>query len=440
MSFPPLDTALPAGVDAREHALMLRRMHDASVSGRPVPGARLRPVIEDSWNRMRRFGIDPDAGPPTRVISPDELHRRRQESPIAEVLPLIRRSLVSVADEADHIMLVTDASGQVLWRDGSHRIRTIGDRVGLVEGAYWNEGSTGTNAIGTALVVGRPVQVYSAEHFVRSLHSLTCACAPVHDPRDGRLLGAVDVTGPVATVHPSTLALVSAVAQLAEAHLQSIHHTHLERLRAVSAPLLAGVRERALVVDETGWTAAVANMEPVRRVLLPKHRESGTAWLPALGECSLEPLPGGWLVRPRSGEDAAPSTVTLDLSGPAPAVTVEGSSGSWAHRPTPRHAELLLLLAVNRSGRTAAQLSHDVFGAVGHVVTVRAELSRLRRHLGGLVESRPYRFSEDVVVRIVLPEFPPDVLPGSDAPGVRELRSRMGSSDRLIPLGVEFAT
>lgn len=438
MSFPPLDTALPAGVDAREHALTLRRMHDASLSGRPGP-ARPRPVIEDSWNRMRRFGIDPDSGPPPRLVSTDELYRRRQESPIAEVLPLIRRSLVSVADEADHIMLVTDASGQVLWRDGSHRIRSIGDRVGLVEGAYWNEGSTGTNAIGTALVVGRPVQVYSAEHFVRSLHALTCACAPIHDPRDGRLLGAIDVTGPVSTIHPSTLALVSAVAQLAEAHLQSIHHTHLERLRAVSAPLLAGMRERALVVDDTGWTAAAVNMEPIRRVLLPTHREGGTAWLPALGECSLEPLPGGWLLRPRPAE-RAPSVVTLDLSGPAPEVRVEGSSGSWAHRPTPRHAELLLLLAVHRSGRTAAELSTDVFGAVGHVVTVRAELSRLRRHLGGIVESRPYRFSEDVVVRIALPEHPEDLLPGSDSPGVRELRCRVGSGDRTVPLGVDSAT
>ncbi|MDE3722261.1 GAF domain-containing protein [Nocardiopsis sp. N85] len=439
MSFPPLDTALPAGVDAREHALLLRRVHQASLSGDPSP-ARPRPVIEDSWSRMRRFGIDPDAGPPPRMVSLEELHRRREDSPISEVLPLIRRSLVSVADEADHIMLVTDASGQILWRDGAHRIRAMGDRVGLIEGAYWNEGSTGTNAIGTALVVGRPVQVYSAEHFVRNLHALTCACAPIHDPRDGRLLGAIDVTGPVSTVHPSTLALVSAVAQLAEAHLQSIHHTHLERLRSVAAPLLAGMRERALVVDDTGWTAAVVNMEPVRRVLLPKHHETGTAWLPALGECSLEPLPGGWLIRPRPAECASPSTVTLDLSGPAPAVTVAGSSGRWAHRPTPRHAELLLLLAVHRSGRTAAQLSHDVFGAVGHVVTVRAELSRLRRHLGGIVESRPYRFSEDVVVRVVLPDHPEDLLPGSVAPGVRALRSRVGSGERAIPLGAESAT
>ncbi|WP_017543453.1 GAF domain-containing protein [Nocardiopsis prasina] len=425
---PSLDTALPSGANAREHAVLLRRAHDARLTGRPTP-APLRPVIEDSWGRMRQFGIDPDSAPPPKVVRLDELQRLRDASPISEVLPLIRRSLVSVADEAEHIMLVTDAAGQVLWREGSRRMRAISDRVGLVEGSYWNEGSVGTNAIGTALVVGRPLQVYSAEHYVRSLHALTCACAPVHDPRDGRLLGAIDVTGPVSTVHPSTLALVSAVAQLAEAHLQGLHHGHLERLRSVAAPLLAGLTRPALVVDDTGWTAAAVHMEPVRRVLLPKHCETGTAWLPALGECALEPLPGGWLIRPSPGERTVPSTVTLDLSRPAATVTVAGDSGEWSQRLSPRHTELLLLLAVHRDGRSGVQLSHDVFGSGQHVVTVRAELSRVRRNLGGVIESRPYRFSDDVRVRVLTPEPPVDLLPGSSAPGVRELRERVRRED-----------
>lgn len=421
MSIPSLDTALPAGVDAREHARLLRRVHDAALSGRPTP-ASLRPVVEDSWARVRRLGIDPDSGPPPRTARVDELHRDRTASPIAEVLPLIRRALVPVADQADHIMLVTDAAGQILWREGSHRVRSVGDRVGLVEGAFWNEASTGTNAIGTALAVGRPVQIYSAEHYVRNLHTLTCACAPVHDPRDGRLLGSVDVTGPVSTVHPSTLALVHTVARLAEAHLQSIHHTHLERLRSVAAPLLAGLNEPALVVDESGWTAAAVHMEPVRRILLPRHRGGVGAWLPSLGECSLEPLPGGWLVRPTPRGERTPTSVTLDLSGPEPSVSVAGDSGKWAHRPSPRHAEMLLLLAVHRGGRTARQLSQDLFGSPEHVVTVRAELSRVRRQLGGIIESRPYRFGEGLLVRVHAPGTPEALLPGSTAPAVRDMR------------------
>ncbi|CAM5327682.1 hypothetical protein SHIRM173S_05008 [Streptomyces hirsutus] len=41
------------------------------------------------------------------------------------------------------------------------------------------------------------------------------------DPRDGRLIGVVDVSGPLETMHPSTLAWVDAVAKLAEARLGS---------------------------------------------------------------------------------------------------------------------------------------------------------------------------------------------------------------------------
>ena len=60
-----------------------------------------------------------------------------------------------------------------------------------------------------------------------------------------------------------------------------------------------------------------------------------------------------------------------------------------------RHSELLLLLAeaaVAGEGRTAAQLAAECHPGDAAAVTVRAELSRLRRLVGAdLVGSRPYR-------------------------------------------------
>lgn len=427
MGHPQFDAAVPAGVDPEQHARLLRRVHDASMAGHRPP-ARPRPVIEDSWARTRRLGVDPDGGPPPRVLGDGELRRHRDASPVAEVLEVLRGSLVPVAEQAGHVMVVADAAGHVLWREGARRTRRLGDSAGLVEGSYWDEASAGTNAIGTALAVNGPVQVHSAEHFVRGLHALTCACAPLRDPRDGRLLGAVNVTGPVSTVHPSTLALVSAVAHLAEAHLRGVHHERLERLRSVASPLLAGLKGPALVVDEDGWTAAATRMDPVRRLPLPARGRAGTVWLPALGECVAEPLPGGWLVRPRADEGPPASRLVLDLRRPSSAVlTVSGPSGEWAHGLTPRHAELLFLLARRREGSTAVQLARDVFGR-DRAVTVRAELSRLRRHLGGILESRPYRFAEGLRVRVLHPDRAEDLLPASSAPGVRRAREEMASA------------
>ena len=418
MSAQPLDIALPAGADPRRHARLLQQVYDAALSGARPPISP-RPVIADSWDRMRQSGPDPDDRRPSPDFRYEQVRMRRQASPLTEVLPLIRGALLGAADNAGHVMLVADPHGAILWRDGSGDMRRLADSAGLVEGSVWDERRIGTNAIGTALVVGRPVQVYSAEHYIRSLHRLTCACAPVRDPRDGRMLGAIDVTGPAETAHASTLALVNAVSQLAEAHLRERHQFNLEQLRAVAAPLLAGMRERALVVDEHGWTAAAVRSEPVRRVALPRRIEAGGVWIPELGECALEPLPGGWLLRPGSAGPSPAAELRLELGG-VPELTLSGHSGTWTHRLSVRHAELLFALVRSPAGRTAAQLSRDLFGSEAHPVTVRAEISRLRRKLGPVLESRPYRFSDRVAVAAT--GVGPAMLAGSQAPVVRAAR------------------
>ena len=71
--------------------------------------------------------------------------------------------------------------------------------------------------------------------------------------------------------------------------------------------------------------------------------------------------------------------------------------------------------------RTALELA-DMFGAPEHSVTVRAETSRLRRTVGGLLLQRPYRFADWVDVRVHYPVVAEDILPASTAPAVRDIR------------------
>jgi transcriptional regulator of acetoin/glycerol metabolism len=110
-----------------------------------------------------------------------------------------------------------------------------------------------------------------------------------------------------------------------------------------------------------------------------------------------------------------------------------------------RHSELLLLLAeaaVAGEGRTAAQLAAECHPRDAAAVTVRAELSRLRRLLGTeFVGSRPYRLlgrietDLDQVRRLLargsvgsaLERYPGVVLPGSRAPGVAVARERLAA-------------
>ena len=102
-----------------------------------------------------------------------------------------------------------------------------------------------------------------------------------------------------------------------------------------------------------------------------------------------------------------------------------------------RHSELLVLLLVHPEGRTGDQLGFDLYGDDLNPVTVRAELSRLRRILGPeLLDSRPYRLRAELdadfltVTRLLergrvaeaLDAYAGPLLPSSDAPGVARLR------------------
>jgi hypothetical protein len=426
----PTDVTQLAAVDSARAARVLNEVRSATLSGQRAPVAP-RPVIEQSWERMLRGGVDPDHDFRSGLLSREEVQRRREATALRHVLPVLREGLLSVADVAHHIMVVADEQGRVLWREGSAPVLRKADGLGFELGADWREDVVGTNGVGTAAVVRRPVQVFASEHFVRSQATWTCTGAPITDPRDGRLIGVVDVSGPLETMHPATLAWVDSVAKLAEARLRELHVTSLEQLRAVAAPVLARLAGRAAVVDRDGWTAAVTGMPYSNRIALPKSLAPGRRWLPSLGLCALEPLSGGWLVRPADEPVPRGATrIVLDLAQPRRwSVTVSGSAGSWGHELSPRHAELLYVLALRRTGRSAAGLAEDLFGDAARTVTVRAEMSRIRRYLGGFLEHRPYRFSEDADVEVLLPADPLDLLPCSTAPAVVAARSASDGSD-----------
>jgi GAF domain len=406
--------AIRPGTDVVRHARMLARVHNALLSG-DRPPADPRRLVARSWMRARAQGVDPDLGDPPGPLAADEVEQRRVRSPLQRVLPELRAALTSVAEDARHIMVVTDADGVLLWREGSTAVRHRADALGFTEGADWSEGVVGSNAIGTALAEGAPVQMFAAEHFVRTHHVWTCTACPVHDPRTGEMLGVVDVSGPAETVHPTTVALVGTAVKLAEASLWRQYEGRLETLRGVAAPLLSGLSGPGLVVDDHGWVAAVTGMPSLERVAVP--RAERPIAIHGVGVCVPEPIPGGWLLRASA---AAALRLTLDLDHRPPRAVVDGSS-RWLHPLSTRHAEVLLLLAnAGATGMDAGALSAALYGDREHLVTVRAEMSRLRRSLGGLLLARPYRLAPHVDV--VLPDFTASTfVRGSTAPGVRAL-------------------
>ncbi|HEX4246403.1 MAG TPA: GAF domain-containing protein, partial [Pseudonocardia sp.] len=399
--------------DPVARARLLAQIREAVLSGAPAP-QQPRAVVSESWRRSLAARIDPErgAGPPT-VYNRREMAELRAEHPMAETLPVLRETLVSIADEAMHMMIVTDAQGHILWREGHLDVLLRADEVGLTEGTRWSEDAIGTNAMGTALAEDLAVQIHSAEHLVRTYHTWTCAACPVHDPDTGRIIGVVDITGPVRGFHPSTMALVKAAAKLAEAHLRSRMQVRDEAMRARCAPQLAALRgECGALVTPSGRVLASQPHDwlPTPRLALPRSA-GGRLTLPDGRTAVLEPLAEGYLLRsgaqafaPPSGAESpsaqsgvagvAPAHLKLRFLGHAPTAELNGRR----LRLTQRHADMLTLLALHPDGVSAEQLATGIYGERGNPVTARAEIHRLRAQLGAaVVRSGPYRLDAELV-------------------------------------------
>jgi hypothetical protein len=335
-------------------------------------------------------------------------------------MPALTEALTSAVD-AGQLVVVTDTDGRVLWQVGNSGVRRMADRLGFVGGSAWTEANVGTNAIGTALVLGEAVQIRGAEHFVESHAIWGCAAAPLVDPWTGETLGVVDVSGPSRSLHPAELGLVTLAARLSALEAVAERRESLDRLRSVAAPMVARLTGQALVVDHAGHIALATGIQAPDRVALPSGMEVGEIWVPTLGSATAEALPGGWLLR-LGGQEAGSVAMEVDLTG-SPEVRVTGEAGGWSQQLTPRHAELMVaLVRAGPAGRSAAQLAEDLFSDATRVVTVRAEMSRLRRGLGGTLLAQPYRIVPGVAARLVLPDDRTTLLPASSAPVVLGLR------------------
>ncbi|MFJ3759414.1 GAF domain-containing protein [Streptomyces sp. NPDC090080] len=209
--------ALEPGTDPAERVRVLRRAYETFTTAGTVPRP-VRSVVAESWRRSARAGVGPEGAARVELTDGD-LGAYRAEHPLARVMPLVRELMGTFAADGEHLLAVCDADGRLLWVEGDPATRRRADQMNFVPGARWSESEVGTNAPGTAVALDRPVQVFAAEHFIRRVQPWTCAAAPVHDPRTGRVLGAIDITGGDRLAHPHSLGFVQAVARAAESQL-----------------------------------------------------------------------------------------------------------------------------------------------------------------------------------------------------------------------------
>ena len=390
--------AVPGRADSSDAAKLLQRQalagHELLGSNTgPVPG--LRSLVEESWQRSAQLRANPDNPEAPLALDRAELEEYRRQHPLATIMPVIHKLLVLPSHDSGLLVAVGDEVGRLLWVEGDAVMQRRAEGMMFVAGADWSEASVGTSAPGTALAVGRSIQISGAEHYKRSVHPWSCTAVPFHDPDSGALLGVVDITGTESAVAPHTLSLVEATVAAAQAQLR------VERLQ------LAAIRQAAPARRRAPGSAARAG------------GGTGSAAEGSLYRNSLQLL----------GRDQA----LLSIEGRTVALSA-------------RHSEILTLLSIHPDGLSAEELCTLLYPGDGTSMTLRPEMVRLRKVLQQLSpdavpESRPYRLPMDLVPdssqvlsclqrgahRIALEIYRGAVLPRSEAPGIVELRDRVSS-------------
>jgi hypothetical protein len=387
--------------------------------------AEPRPLVASSWRRCA--GADAGRPPPVRM-SGDALLTYRAQHPLWTIRPVLDDVLDDVARDSDEVYALADAGGMLLSVQGDPAAVRRAERMHFVEGAGWSERDAGTNAPGTALATATPVRIDTVEHLNPLAHPWSCVAAPIRDPDTGRVLGVVDLTSREQLTGPHALALVRAAARAAEEAL---------------ARRMAGrdLDARAAFGGAGGSTALVS---PGGRLL-----GAGTGFAEAgLRRVELEPAGvDGYLVVRFVETDGPPD-------GPRLAALGRDSAGLELDgrmlRLSPRHSELLVLLALSKGGMSAGRLAVELSEEELHPVTIRAEMSRLRHVVGeDLLGSHPYRLlrpirSDFLVVRDLLAEgrveealalYNGPLLPNSESPAVCDHRDALEQQVRGAVLG-----
>ncbi len=442
----PRWVAIDSSTDRREWARALARAHERGLAGATAQ-PEVREVIDQSWRRSARAHVDPIGGIAPLVMSGDEAAARWDDSPLRLAEPILRELLADVGTAGQQVVLVCDADGTMLWIDGEQSVLEQATAIHLERGSRWSEERAGTNAMGTALAAGHSLQVFSAEHFAVPVHEWTCSAAPVRDPETGETLGVLDLSGEIATAHPHSLALVEAAARMIEAGLAGAAADRAAALRERHGGRLRG---GAVALSSAGGRIIETEAPELfgRRLTIPAEggevgRELG------LSLVAERVLGGGFLIW-EAGRSLPASAASLEASF----LGRDGALVAGAGRSvvlSPRHSEILCLLALAPEGMSAERLALQLYGEFGKPVTARAELSRLRRALPGAIVANPYRLAielhddraiaEDLLaagrIAEALERYPGPLLPTSEVPLIVEARQRLddGLREAILACG-----
>jgi transcriptional regulator of acetoin/glycerol metabolism len=226
----------------------------------------LNTAIAGSWRRCALdYSLDPARSYAPTIIGGRLLEERRnQHEELVQIASAEIDWLYEYIAESGHALMLTDATGMVLYEKTDATLSDTFRAAGLVSGADWSERQAGTNGIGTCIAENQSVIVHREEHFRASHIGLSCAGSPIRDP-SGSLVAVLDAS--TLNAHDKcsgvshTMALVNLSARLIEKCLFLRHFRQAMIFRFHARPefvnlqhdgaLALGADATVIAVDDT---------------------------------------------------------------------------------------------------------------------------------------------------------------------------------------------
>ncbi|KAB3532517.1 sigma-54-dependent Fis family transcriptional regulator [Alkaliphilus serpentinus] len=175
-----------------------------------------KPYIQRSHQRCKTLGVDYTRVYSTKILKNEALDKKLAENRelIVTASPFMEQ-LYNFVKGSGFFAILTDGEGCILNVVGDEDVLEVANKLEMIPGAYMDEEHIGTNAMGTALAEGIPVQVSEEEHYIAAYHQWTCSAAPIRNPA-GKIIGTLDLTGFSDFVHSHTLGMVVAAVNAIE--------------------------------------------------------------------------------------------------------------------------------------------------------------------------------------------------------------------------------
>jgi transcriptional regulator of acetoin/glycerol metabolism len=211
--------SMDSSTKPKDERIRITNAWERFISGRELDST-VRNLTYQSWERSLKYGINHLQGNAPVILSQDKIQEYRStffSNPIFE--PMLTE-LKNVSIDSGHLLVFCNNNGEIIYIDGATSLKRKAEKMNFMAGSSWSEHHIGTNAIGTALATGSPMQVFAGEHFCQSVHNWVCSASPIRDPATKEILGVIDLTGAWNMVHPHSLSTVVSIAQSIEGLLQ----------------------------------------------------------------------------------------------------------------------------------------------------------------------------------------------------------------------------